>query len=181
MQKFFVKSNQVNDDLIEINGTDVNHISNVLRLKKEDKIQICNEDTSENYIVKIFEYDTEKVLCKIIEKIESTTETMFSVEIFQGLPKADKMELIIQKTTEIGVKKITPVKMERCVVKLSDTDAKKKIERWQKISMVAAKQSKRDIIPEIGNMIDLNQVCQIIQDYDLFIVAYEEEKKNRLK
>lgn len=91
------------------------------------------------------------------------------------------MELIIQKTTEIGVKKIVPVAMERSIVKLNEKDAKKKIERWQKIAEVAAKQSKRDIIPKIENVIKISDLCSEISQYDLFIVAYEDEKEIMLK
>lgn len=181
MQKFFVKNEQIKDNLIEIIGTDVNHITNVLRLKKEDKIQVCNLNTSENYIAIISNYDKEKIICNIAEKIESNIETNFDIEIYQGLPKADKMEFIIQKTTEIGIKKITPVAMERCVVKLNEKDEKKKIERWQKIAEVAAKQSKRDIIPKVDNVINISSLCNKIKEYDLFIVAYEEEREITLK
>ena len=181
MQKFFVNDEQIKGDRIEIIGTDVNHIINVLRMRKEDKVQINNTSTSENYIAEIIEYGSENIICKIIEKIASKSETNVDVEIFQGLPKADKMELIIQKTTEIGVKKIIPVAMERSIVKLDEKDAIKKIERWQKISEVAAKQSKRDIIPKIENVTKITDIYSKIADYDLFIVAYEEENILTLK
>lgn len=91
------------------------------------------------------------------------------------------MELIIQKTTEIGVKKVIPVAMERSIVKLNEKDVKKKIERWQKIAQVAAKQSKRDIIPKIENVINIHTLCDKIKEYDLFIVAYENEEEITLK
>lgn len=91
------------------------------------------------------------------------------------------MELIIQKTTEIGVKEIIPVAMERSIVKLNEKEAKKKIERWQKIAEVAAKQSKRDVIPKIGNVIRINDLCEKVKEYDVFIVAYENEEKISLK
>lgn len=181
MQKFFVKDNQVKDNIINITETDVNHIVNVLRLKKEDEIQICNQDTSQNYIAKIIEYNKEQVVCEIIEKLETTVETNIDITLYQGLPKADKMELIIQKTTEIGVKKIVPVAMERSIVKLNEKDSIKKIERWQKIAEVAAKQSKRDIIPEIQNVIKISEIYDKINEYDLFVVAYENEKEIGLK
>lgn len=181
MQKFFVKDEQIKDNKIEITGTDVNHIVNVLRMRKEDTVQVNNMTTSENYIAQIIEYSQEIIVCKIIEKIASKSETNIDIDLYQGLPKADKMELIIQKTTELGVKKIIPVSMERCVVKLDDKDAIKKIDRWQKISETAAKQSKRDIIPKIENVIKITNVYDKIKDYDLFIVAYEEEKQISLK
>lgn len=181
MQKFFVKEEQIKDNKIEIIGTDVNHIINVLRMRKEDKVQINNLSTAENYIAEIIEYSSDRIICKIIEKIASKSETNIDIDLYQGLPKADKMELIIQKTTEIGIKKIIPVAMERCIVKLDEKDSVKRVERWQKISEVAAKQSKRDIIPKIEKIIKIKDLYSIIKEYDLFIVAYEEEKIVTLK
>lgn len=181
MQKFFIKSEQIEENTIKIIGTDVNHIINVLRLKKDDEIQICNEGTSENYIAKITQYDKEKVICEVIEKVDKAVETNVDITVYQGLPKADKMELIIQKTTEVGVKVIVPVAMERSIVKLNGKDENKKIERWQKIAEVAAKQSKRDIIPKIESVQKIEDVYNKIKEYDLFIVAYEDEKNITLK
>ena len=181
MQKFFVEENQIEDNKIYINGPDVKHILSVLRLAKKEKIQICNKITKENYIVEIEEIQKEKVITSIIEKVQTSIESNVQIHLYQGLPKADKMELIIQKTIELGIYKITPVDMVRCVVKLDEKDAKKKIERWQKIAESAAKQSKRDIIPQIENKLNLNTVINAIKEYDVFIVAYEEEKSKTLK
>ena len=181
MQKFFVENNQINGDLIEINNTDVNHIVNVLRLKKDDSIIVCDKDTKISYTAKINDYSSNKVICKIESKINSSNETLFDMDLYQGLPKADKMELIIQKTTEIGINKIVPVSMERCIVKLNEKDSKKKVERWQKIAEVAAKQSKRDIIPKIEDVINIQKLIEIIPEYDMFLIAYEEEKDLSLK
>lgn len=179
MSKFFVKENQVNNDKIHILGEDVNHIANVLRMKKEDEVQICNQETGENYITKIISFSKDKIECEIVKKIIETVESNVDITLFQGIPKFDKMELIIQKNTEVGVKKIVPVLMERTVVKLDEKTANKKIERWQKIAEVAAKQSMRDIIPEIENIIKLQDITK--QDYDEVLVAYENEEKNMLK
>ena len=181
MQKFFVKTNQIQEDKINIIGADVNHISHVLRMKRQDKLQICNEETAENYIVQIEEISEEKIITTILEKKLTTNESNVEIDLYQGLPKADKMELIIQKTTEIGINKIYPVDMIRCVVKLEEKEAKKKIERWQKIAENAAKQSKRDKIPLIENKIKLKEVINKIEKYDIFLVAYEEEISNALK
>ena len=181
MQKFFVEENQIEDNKIYIQGPDVKHISSVLRLEKKEKIQICNKDTMENYITEIEEIEKEKIITTIIEKLQTTVESNVEIHLYQGLPKADKMELIIQKTIELGIYKITPVDMIRCVVKLDEKDAKKKIERWQKIAESAAKQSKRDIIPQIENKLNLNAVINKIKEYDVFIVAYEEEQSKTLK
>ena len=181
MQKFFVEGNQIENNIIYIQGTDVNHISNVLRLDKKEKIQICNKNTLENYIVQIEEIQKEKIITNIVEKLQTTVEPNVEIHLYQGLPKADKMELIIQKTTELGIYKIIPIDMTRCVVKLDEKDTKKKIERWQKIAEGAAKQSKRDIIPKIENKVKLKDLTDKIKEYDIFIVAYEEETTKTLK
>lgn len=181
MQKFFVEGNQIENNIIYIQGTDVNHISNVLRLDKKEKIQICNKNTLENYIVEIEEIQKEKIITNIVEKLQTTVEPNVEIHLYQGLPKADKMELIIQKTTELGIYKIIPIDMTRCVVKLDEKDTKKKIERWQKIAEGAAKQSKRDIIPKIENKVKLKDLTDKIKEYDIFIVAYEEETTKTLK
>ncbi len=181
MQKFFVNNNQIESGKININGEDVNHIVNVLRLNTNDEIQICNIDTSENYIAQITNCTKNQVMCNILKKIDETTESNIKIDIYQGLPKADKMELIIQKTTEIGVRAIIPVEMERSIVKLDAKDKQKRVERWQKIAEVAAKQSKRDIIPKVENCINVKEILNRINNYDKFIVAYEEEKNTTLK
>ena len=181
MPKFFIKNEQKSNNKIIIIGQDVNHIKNVLRKKINDKIIVCNSETTRNYICKIKDITDEKIECEIIENIEENVESNVQISIFQGLPKADKMELIIQKSVELGAYDITPVEMQRCIVKLEDKDKIKKIQRWQKISEVAAKQSGRNIIPNINNIIDLENVCNLCQNYDIVLVAYENEKENKLK
>lgn len=173
MPKFFVSSNQIKNNKIIIIGEDVNHISNVLRMKVDDYIQVCNVDCAENFNVKLSCINKDSIECDIIEKIKSEAESEIDLTIFQGIPKSDKMELIIQKSTELGVKTIVPVNMDRCVSKIADKDEHKKIDRWQKISEVAAKQSGRDIIPNIGNIVKINQICKIINEFDMMIVPYE--------
>ena len=181
MPKFFVPTNQIEKDKIVIQNDDVNHIKNVLRAKVDDKIDICDYNTSKNYVCKIEEIEDKVIRCKIIEEIDSNVESEVKVSIFQGIPKADKMELVIQKSVELGAHDITPIEMKRCVVKLKEKDKTKKIQRWQKISEVAAKQSGRDIIPNINNIININKLCESLEKYDLVLVAYENEKINTLK
>ena len=181
MPKFFVTTNQIEGNLITIENEDVNHIKNVLRAKVEDIIDICDCETSKNYICQIEKIEEKNIYRHIVEEIESNVESNIKVTIFQGLPKADKMELIIQKSVELGVYDITPVEMKRCVVKLNEKDKIKKIQRWQKISEGAAKQSGRDRIPNINNIINVNKMCETFKEYDLVLVAYEEEKVNSLK
>lgn len=181
MPKFFVNSNQIEQNKINIIGTDVNHIKNVLRLKEKNELEICNADNQENYLCEIRSLNEEKVECNIIQKIENKSESNIQVTIFQGLPKSDKMEFIIQKAVELGVYDITPVEMIRCVVKLNEKDKLKKQERWQKISEVAAKQCGRDIIPKINEITQLKNICSLIEKYDVILLAYEKENKNTLK
>ena len=123
----------------------------------------------------------ENIKCEILEKIASNSEAGVHINILQGLPKAEKMELIIQKCTELGVKEITPVEMERCIVRLDEKSAIKKQERWQKIAEVAAKQSGRDLIPKINSVTNMKNICNMLADYDIVLVPYENEKNTTLK
>ena len=181
MPKFFVKDEQIKENQIIIRGQDVNHIKKVLRAKIGDELQVCNSKTKENFLCDIENINNEEILCKIKEKIEEKVESNIEVTIFQGLPKADKMEYIIQKAVELGVYDITPVEMKRCVVKLDEKDKNKKVLRWQKISEVAAKQCGRDIIPQINNVINIKNLYDLIEKYDILLIAYENEKENTLK
>jgi len=181
MYNFFVKNNQIENKKITINNDDVNHIKNVLRLNIGEKIEISNSDTEESFVCKIVNFKNNTVICEIIEKINELSETSIHLHVLQGLPKSDKMELIIQKCTELGVKEFTPVNLNRCIVKLNGKDEQKKIERWQKISEVAAKQSKRNIIPKVNSVIKLEKIIELIKEYDIILVAFEEEKDNKIK
>ena len=184
MPKFFVNKKQVENETINIIGGDVNHIKNVLRKKEKEKIEICiigNEEKGIDTISEIEKIEENCIKCRILEYKVSETEGKIQVTIFQGLPKSDKMELVIQKSVELGVYEIYPTEMKRCIVKLKEQEANKKIARWQKISEVAAKQSGRNIIPQIKEKVTIKQVCNLVKDYDKLIVAYEEEKENSLK
>ena len=181
MRKFFVESKQINDNQIIIDGEDVNHIKNVLRLAIGEKIKICDKDASINYVSEIVEITNQEVRCMIIEEVKGEAEGNVELHIYQGLPKADKMELILQKGTELGVTRFIPVALKRCIVKLDGKDAVKKIDRWQKITEVASKQSGRDIVPEVSNIQTLNDVCSSIKDFDLVMLAYELEENNYIK
>jgi 16S rRNA (uracil1498-N3)-methyltransferase len=181
MPKFFVKTEQLNDNKITILGEDVIHIKNVLRLKVDDNIKICNLETSINYTCGISKINSDNIECIIFNETSSNCESNVQISIFQGLPKADKMELIIQKSVELGAYEIIPIEMKRCVVKFDEKTKNKKIERWQKISEVAAKQSGRDIVPKVNDIINVKNVCNLIQNYDIVLLAYENEQINTLK
>lgn len=180
MPRFFVKTEQIRENKIIILGEDVKHIKNVLRKQVGDNLEICNQETSETYKCEISEIREQEIINNIIEQI-SNTEDKIKVDIYQGLPKADKMELIIQKSIELGVNAIIPVEMKRCVVKLDSKSESKKIERWQKIAESAAKQSGRSTVPEIRKIIKIDDIVKLKELYDSIIVCYENEKENYIK
>lgn len=180
MPRFFIKENQIQNNQITIIGEDVNHIKNVIRKQIGDIIEICNQDNEQSYKCEIEKIEEKQITTKIIEELKAQ-ESNIKVDIFQGLPKAEKMELIIQKSVELGANAIIPVNMKRCVVKLDSKSEEKKIERWQKISESAAKQCGRNNIPEVKHLVNIKDICNKIKDYDAMIVAYENEKENTLK
>lgn len=179
MYKFFVEDNQIENNEIKIINDDLKHISNVLRMRIGEEILITNKNTAETYKCSIKEINKNEAVCAIMGKEENDTEPSVKVDIFQGIPKSDKMETIIQKSVELGVNKIFPISMKNCVAKIKD-DIKKQ-ERWQKISEAAAKQSKRNIIPSIEKSVDMKYLCSKINEYDLVLVAYENEDKKTIK
>ena len=181
MSKFFVKNSQINNDIVRIIGEDVNHIKNVLRLNIDDDIQVCNIDTSKNYACGISKISNDTIECRIFNCMEKNSESNIHINIFQGLPKSDKMELVIQKAVELGAVQITPVEMKRCVSKIEEKGKIKKVERWQKISEVAAKQCGRDIIPRVNEITSVKKICNFIKEYDIVLLAYENEEKNTVK
>ena len=133
MYRFYVSKEQITDDKVYIDGTDVNHIKNVLRLEKGDWIIACDKEGTD-YVSRISDISSERVVLNIEKVQDSDTELPCKIVLFQGLPKKDKMEFIIQKAVELGVSKIVPVAMKRCVVKLDDKKADKKAKRWQTIA-----------------------------------------------
>ena len=181
MPKFFVENKNINNKEIKIEGQDVKHIKNVLRKKIGDTLIICNNNTSKDYLCEIIKLEEKEIKCQILEILEDNVESKVKVTILQGLPKKDKMETIIQKAVELGVNDITPVEMKNCVVKLTENDKEKKLQRWQKIAEVASKQSGRNKIPKINKIISIKNICNLSQEYDIVIVAYEKEKENKLR
>lgn len=182
MPKFFINNeNILSDNRIFIEGNDYNHIKNVLRKSINDELNICNSENSKNYLCKIIDINDKQVILHIENEIESNSESNINITIFQGLPKAEKMELIIQKATELGVTTIVPTIMKRCVVKVEEKDKQKKVVRWQKIAEVAAKQSGRDKITQIEEFKNIKNICEKIKDYDAVLLAYENEKNNSIK
>lgn len=171
MYNFFVNENQKLNDKYIITGTDFNHIKNVLRMAVGDTFLVSENGVSN--LCEIEDFGDDSVVAKIIEENYNDTNLPIKIYLFQGLPKGDKMELIIQKTVELGVEGIIPVEMNRCVVKLDDKKKKSKVSRWQTISENAAKQSKRNTIPEIYDVLTYKQAMEKAKEMDLFLVPYE--------
>lgn len=173
MFQFFVGIGQVRDNKAYITGSDVNHIVNVLRMKKDDKLRIKMEDDSNVYICRISEISDEEVCCDVLLVTPETSELPVKIVLFQGLPKGDKMELIIQKAVELGASEIVPVKMKNAVVKLDDKKAAAKVTRWNLISEAAAKQAKRDIIPRVAKVMTYGEAVEYMKSMDVRLLAYE--------
>lgn len=174
MHRFFVDSKNVSDEEVRITGGDVNHIKNVLRMKQGDKFYVSDGDITD-VTCEIIEINSDEVIAKIIEEHENT-ELASRIVLFQGLPKSDKMELIIQKATELGVSKVVPVAMKRCVVKLDEKKAANKKKRYEAIALSAAKQSKRSVVPEIGDVLTYKNALKEAESLDVCIVPYEAAK-----
>lgn len=175
MYRFFVKEDQIHDGSVWIVGEDVNHIKNVLRMKTGDKIFISCENNLE-YECELKELGEKQIEAEIFDVHGMETELPAEIILYQALPKGDKMEFIIQKAVELGVSKIVPVRMKRCVVKLDEKKADKKVKRWNLIALSAAKQSKRGIIPKVSKVLDYTQVLKEAENLDLLLVPYEEER-----
>lgn len=175
MYHFFVEPSQIhkNDNTVVILGSDVNHIKNVLRMKPGEEIAVSNGGDGREYRCGIKELNEESILCELRFIKEDGVELPSRVHLYQGLPKADKMELIIQKTVELGVAEIIPVAMKRCVVKLDDKKGRQKTERWQAIAEAAAKQSKRGIIPIVREPISFAEAVKEASDMEVKLLPYE--------
>ena len=173
MYQFFVEPCQIQGNRIVITGKDVNHIKNVLRMKPGEEIAVSNGIDGKEYRCGIEEIFEDEVVCALRFVKEDALELPSKVYLFQGLPKADKMELIIQKAVELGVYQVIPVASKRAVVKLDEKKAKNKIERWQGIAEAAAKQSKRGIIPQIGPVMTMKQAVEFSKCAKVRLIPYE--------
>ena len=174
MQRFFVEPYQIEEEAhrIHINGTDVNHIKNVLRMKCGEDVWISDGGDKE-YHCQIEELGEDEVLLHILYAQEPEYELPNKIYLFQGLPKADKMELIIQKAVELGAYRVVPVSMKRSVVKLDAKKADAKRKRWNAVSESAAKQSKRSLIPEVAPLMTYKEAVKEAAGYDMVLLPYE--------
>lgn len=173
MYQFFVEPSQIMGKRIVIQGSDVNHIKNVLRMRVGEEIAVSNGVDGREYRCGIEEFTADEVICSLRFIKEDGVELPSKIYLFQGLPKADKMELIVQKAVELGAYEIIPVAAKRCVVKLDEKKAAGKRSRWQGIAEAAAKQSKRGIIPQIREVINMKQAIAFAQQMDVRLIPYE--------
>lgn len=173
MYQFFVEPEQIQGNKIIITGKDVNHIKNVLRMKVEEEISISNGMDGKEYRCGIKEFNGEEIVCEVRFIKEDGVELPSKIYLFQGLPKADKMEWIIQKAVELGVYEVIPVAVNRSVVKLDERKAQSKILRWKKVAEAAAKQSKRGIIPGVRNVMSFREAIDYSRCADIKIIPYE--------
>lgn len=175
MYQFFVEDSQIGREFITITGPDVNHIKNVLRMKAGEKIRISNQK-GRDYFCEIAEMTDSFVQADILHEDAASTELPSKIYLFQGIPKGDRMENVIEKAVELGVYEIIPVAMKYCVVKLDAKKEAAKVARWQKQAEAAAKQSKRSIIPKIHSVMSYNEAAAYAMECDVRLVPYENEK-----
>ncbi len=173
MYQFFVEPGQIQDKQIIITGSDVNHIRNVLRMKPGEEISVSNGIDGKEYRCGITSYTEDAVLCTLRFIKEEGVELPSRIYLFQGLPKADKMELIVQKAVELGAYEVIPVAARRCVVKLDEKKASAKINRWQGIAESAAKQSKRGMIPRVRPVMSMREAVDYARTMDVRLIPYE--------
>jgi len=183
MNRFFVKPEYIENDVVEISGDDFNHISNSLRLKKGDKIIISIGD-GYDYIVRLVNFKESSVSGQIIEKKSNQTEPSINIDLAQAIPKNRNIEFVIQKGTEIGVNNIIPLETERTIVKLSKSKEKRRIERWQTIAEESAKQSQRGNVPRIEGLVSFDnkeKLEELLNKYDRVLVLYAGETSKNIK
>mgnify|MGYP004615539725 FL=1 len=172
MQHFFVSPQQVKEEKIYVEGSDVNHIKNVLRMTLGEKLTV-NDGEGWQYLCEVESYEADMAVLHIVEKSKAETELASRIYLFQGLPKQDKMELIVQKAVELGAYQVIPVSTKRAVVKLDAKKAGKKVERWQQIAVSAAKQAGRGIVPTVGEVCTYAQALKMAEELDVVLIPYE--------
>lgn len=173
MQHFFVEPSQIVGNEIRITGEDVGHIRRVLRMKEGEELSVGNGIDDTEYRCQIDHFTDDEVVCKIRFIKEDGVELPARIYLFQGLPKSDKMELIVQKAVELGVYEIIPVATKRAVVKLDDKKAKNKVARWQAVSEAAAKQSKRAVVPRVHDLMTMQEAVAYAKGMEAKAIPYE--------
>lgn len=172
MHRFFAEPGQIGEKEIVITGADVNHIRNVLRMRADEEVLIADGQGAE-YRCKLTELGENEVRAQILWKLDGNAELASAITLFQGLPKSDKMDLIVQKCVELGVDRIVPVSTKRAVVKLDAKKEQTRLKRWNTISESAAKQSGRGVIPEVSGVMSFGKALEEAKKLDVLLIPYE--------
>lgn len=172
MYHFFVMQDQIEGEWITVTGPDVNHIKNVLRMRPGEQVLISSR-AARDYLCEAEEIISEQVRFRILEEKEESTELPAEIYLYQGLPKGDKMELIIQKAVELGAYRVIPTGARRTVVKLDAKKEEARVKRWNAIAESAAKQSKRSLIPEVSRVLSFKEALEEAKEFDLKLIPYE--------
>ena len=181
MRRFFVAPEAVQDDIVQFDAELARHMGKVLRLTAGEQVTVSTGGSTA-YLVELTEFQKDAVTGRILERMDNLQETAIEVVLYQGMPKGDKLELIIQKCTELGVSAVVPVETSRSVVHLDSGKAAKKLERWQKIAQEASQQSKRVQVPTVGPYYNWKQFLQHLSEQNgLNIVFWEDEQTQSLK
>ena len=175
MQQFFAEPSWIKENKVYMQGADVNHMKNVLRMKPGEDVRI-NDGMGKTYLCCISEYEEKGAVLDIFKELDAETELPSRIVLFQGLPKGDKMEWIVQKAVELGAYSIVPFAAKRSVVKLDEKKAAKKQERWQAIAKGAAEQSGRSIIPEVQKVMTFAEALEAAKNLDVLLIPYELEQ-----
>lgn len=172
MDQVFAEDENFAEGLVKIEGEECRHLKHVLRKKKGDEIRVCRRSGGA-YLCLIEEVAEDAIYARIQDMEDDYAELSSRIVLFQGLPKGDKMELIIQKAVELGAAEIVPVSMKNCVVKLDEKRAAKKVSRWQAIAQAAAKQSKRSILPQVHDIMSFPEALAYAKELDRILLPYE--------
>lgn len=172
MDQVFAEDENFAEGLVRIEGEECRHLKHVLRKKKGDEIRVCRRSGGA-YLCLIEEVAEDAIYARIQDMEDDYAELSSRIVLFQGLPKGDKMELIIQKAVELGAAEIVPVSMKNCVVKLDEKRAAKKVSRWQAIAQAAAKQSKRSILPQVHDIMSFSEALAYAKELDRILLPYE--------
>ncbi len=172
MDQVFAEDENFAEGLVKIEGEECRHLKHVLRKKKGDEIRVCRRSGGA-YLCLIEEVAEDAIYARIQDMEDDYAELSSRIVLFQGLPKGDKMELIIQKAVELGAAEIVPVSMKNCVVKLDEKRAAKKVSRWQAIAQAAAKQSKRSILPRVHDIMSFPEALAYAKELDRILLPYE--------
>ena len=175
MQQFFAEPSMIREGHVFLEGPDVNHMKNVLRMKQGEDVRI-SDSTGKTYLCSIQAYEEKRAVLDILKELDADTELPSRIWLFQGLPKGDKMELIVQKAVELGVYSVVPFSAKRSIVRLDEKKAEKKRNRWQAVAKGAAEQSGRSIIPEVQPPRDLAGALQMATGLDVVLIPYEQEE-----